>query len=92
MRKTSLEKVGVPISPVRTIPEAIQYGEQQGYDLLREVQHPKIGLYRAVRLPWKFQRSKATMRVAPPLMDQHRQAVLSLVKTIRQRQGAGNHD
>lgn len=82
-----LEEAGVPAGPVRTIPEAIDYAKARGHEVLEEVEHPVIGRYPALRLPWKFQHSAVQMRTAPPQVDQHRDEILALVASIRQRRG-----
>ncbi len=84
-----LEEAGVPAGPVRTIPQAVEYAKAQGHQVLVEVEHPAVGRYPAVRLPWTFHQSEAEARSAPPQVDQHRDEILALVASIRRRRGEG---
>ncbi|NMP23782.1 CoA transferase [Sulfobacillus harzensis] len=82
-----LQAEGVPAGPVRTIPEAIDYAQASGHDLLEEVAHPTAGRYWTIRLPWNFSRSSGSRGMPPPRIDEHRQEILTLVETIRRSQG-----
>lgn len=80
----ALEGAGVPAGPVRTIPEVIDDAETTGKDLVETVEHPGVGRYRAIRLPWTFSRHSCSRAMPPPRIDEHREEILRLVETIHQ--------
>ena len=68
-----LEAANVPGGPVRTIPEAFAHAP---YAVVEHA-HPRLGPVRTVRSPIGVDGSYLTAAVAPPLLGQHTDEVLT---------------
>jgi crotonobetainyl-CoA:carnitine CoA-transferase CaiB-like acyl-CoA transferase len=75
---SALESAGIPAGPVRTVPQALQYAQDSGHDMLTVLEHPLIGELPVVRFPWRFAGSATEPLSAPPLLDQHQDEVRKL--------------
>ncbi len=78
-----LQNAGVPVGPVRTVPEALAHAQAQGHHLIGSMAHPTLGEIQQIRLPWRFSESSTAMTLPPPLLDEHHQDILELVERIR---------
>ncbi len=79
-----LESQGIPHAPLRTVPEALDFAQEAGHDLIGQVAHETLGGLAQIRMPWRFADSETGMGLAPPTLDQHRDEVMALVRTLRQ--------
>ncbi len=66
-----LSRVGVPVSPVLTIGEAMASADVRRRNMLGEVPHPKAGTVPNIRAPFTMSVTPASDPVAPPLLGQH---------------------
>ena len=71
-----LEDARVPCGPVNTMKEVFEDEQVLNRGMLTEVEHPKDGKMKMVGLPVKFSGTKASIRSAPPMLDQHTEEVL----------------
>lgn len=78
-----LESRGVPVAPVRTVPEALSHGGARGHRLIESVFHQRLGELEQLRLPWHFEDNPTAIRRPPPTLDEHRLEILNLVQRIR---------
>ncbi len=75
-----LEKIikgGVPGGAVRTLAEALNAPETKARGMISTVQHPTIGDLRMIGSPLRFSETPVVDPVAPPLLGEHTDAVLS---------------
>ena len=75
-----LEKIigaGVPGGAVRTIAEALNAPETDARGMVAKVKHPTIDNLRLVASPIKYSETPVVDPVAPPLLGQHTDAVLT---------------
>jgi len=86
-----LDAAGVPVGPVRTVPQALLDATEKGYGVIARVPHETLGDLPQVSLPWEFQHAQASPSSAPPRLDQHRRDILDLVESIKKgRKDVGN--
>jgi len=71
-----LTEAGIPCSPVNTIDQVFSAPQVLHREMLIEVEHPTAGTVRMAGLPVKFSATPASVRLAPPLLGQHRQEIL----------------
>lgn len=70
-------EVGVPVAPVLELDEVFEHPQVAARDMLIEFDHPTVGRMRQVGFPFKFDRTPATLRHAPPLHGQHTREILA---------------
>lgn len=70
-------KAGVPGGAVRTVDQALESPEAAARDMVRTVPHPTAGSIRMVGSPLKLSATPVTEPIAPPLLGQHTDEVLS---------------
>lgn len=70
-------KAGVPGGAVRTVDQALESPEAAAREMVRTVAHPTAGSIRMVGSPLKLSATPVTDPVAPPLLGQHTDEVLS---------------
>jgi formyl-CoA transferase len=66
----------VPCAPVQTIDQVFQAPQVLQRDMLIEVEHPTAGKVRMAGIPVKFSVTPASVRMPPPLLGQHNDAIL----------------
>jgi crotonobetainyl-CoA:carnitine CoA-transferase CaiB-like acyl-CoA transferase len=71
-----LSDAGLPCGPVNTIDKVFKDAQVLHRNMLLEVQHPTAGKVRMAGMPVKFSATPATLRLPPPLLGQHSEAVL----------------
>jgi crotonobetainyl-CoA:carnitine CoA-transferase CaiB-like acyl-CoA transferase len=71
-----LSDAGLPCGPVNTIDKVFTDPQVLHRNMLLEVEHPTAGKVRMAGMPVKFSCSPATLRLPPPLLGQHSEAVL----------------
>jgi crotonobetainyl-CoA:carnitine CoA-transferase CaiB-like acyl-CoA transferase len=71
-----LHEAGLPCGPVNTIDRVFADAQVLHRKMLLEVEHPTAGTVRMAGMPVKFSSTPATLRLPPPLLGQHSEAVL----------------
>ncbi len=72
----SLTDAEVPCAPVQTIDQVFQAPQVLQRDMLIEVDHPTAGKVRMAGIPVKFSVTPASVRMPPPLLGEHNDAIL----------------
>jgi crotonobetainyl-CoA:carnitine CoA-transferase CaiB-like acyl-CoA transferase len=67
----------LPAGPVRTMAEALESPEVAHRNMVRTIEHPKAGPLRIIGSPLKFSDTPVVEPVAPPLLGQHTDSVLT---------------
>jgi crotonobetainyl-CoA:carnitine CoA-transferase CaiB-like acyl-CoA transferase len=68
---TRIRADGIPVGPVRTIPEVLEDPQVQAREMVVSMEHPAIGELRLVGIPFKFSATPASIRRPPPLLGEH---------------------
>jgi crotonobetainyl-CoA:carnitine CoA-transferase CaiB-like acyl-CoA transferase len=68
---TRIRADGIPVGPVRTIPEVLEDPQVQARGMVVSMEHPAIGELRLVGIPFKFSATPASIRRPPPLLGEH---------------------
>jgi len=71
-----LEKAGVPVSPVRTIPEVAESEQVRARNMLAEVEHPTAGKYRLPNTPLNFSKTPNKLQGGAPILGADTREVL----------------
>ncbi len=74
---SALNAAGVPCGPIRSVGDALESPEAALGGAVTHLEHAKIRDLPQVRLPWRFSRSDASPRTAPPLHGEHTAEVLA---------------
>lgn len=72
-----LSAAGIAAAPVQTVADVWQDPQVLARGMLTEVAHPTAGRWKTVGIPVKLSETPATVRTAPPLLDQHRAEILA---------------
>jgi crotonobetainyl-CoA:carnitine CoA-transferase CaiB-like acyl-CoA transferase len=75
--QSRLEEVGVPSSPINTVPAVFDDPQVRHRELLREVTHPVAGTVRQVASPLRLRNAPLSFDRPPPLLGQHTDEVLT---------------
>jgi len=67
----------VPCAPVQTIDQVFNAPQVRHREMLVEVKHPTAGNVRLAGIPVKFSATPASVRLPPPLLGEHTEAVLA---------------
>ncbi|HJN52560.1 MAG TPA: CoA transferase [Pseudomonadales bacterium] len=73
---------GIPIGPIRTAAEVMNSAQYKARDYFREVDHPKAGKLRYAGTPYRMSRTPSCNSRPAPLMNQHRDEILDLLKSV----------
>jgi len=46
-------------------------------DVVKEMDHPTVGTFKTLNVPWDFQDTPASLRLPPPLLGQHTREILT---------------
>ena len=76
-----LADAGVPVAPVLTVAEAFASPDVLRRAIASEIPHPTAGTVPNIRAPFRMSLTPAADPVAPPLLGQHTQELLS--QTLR---------
>jgi formyl-CoA transferase/CoA:oxalate CoA-transferase len=71
-----LADAGVPCGSVREISEVLADPQLTARGMIAEVQHPTIGPARVIASPVKLSETPTSVRIAPPVLGQHTDALL----------------
>jgi crotonobetainyl-CoA:carnitine CoA-transferase CaiB-like acyl-CoA transferase len=72
----ALADVGVPVSAVRTVTEALADPQIAAREMIVPLEHVTAGPIRMLGSPLKFSETPVAVRVPPPTLGQHTSAVL----------------
>jgi formyl-CoA transferase len=70
-------KSSIPCGPVNTMQSLFDDPQVRHRDMIADVPHPTIGDLRLVGLPIKFSDTPATIRLAPPMLGEHTDEVVT---------------
>jgi crotonobetainyl-CoA:carnitine CoA-transferase CaiB-like acyl-CoA transferase len=73
----SLDAVGVPCSPINTVPEVFNEPQVRHRQMLRKLRHPTAGEVPQVVSPLNFANEPLAFDRAPPLLGEHTEEILS---------------
>jgi formyl-CoA transferase len=71
-----LSAAGVPAGRINTLDRVLDDPQVLHRQMVVEVEHPTAGALKLLGVPYKFSRTPATVKSAPPLMGQHTDEVL----------------
>ena len=71
------EGAGVPAGPVLDIAEMLEHPQTLARDMVKELDHSKLGKVKSLGCPIKLSRSQATIRSAAPVLGEDTTAVLT---------------
>jgi crotonobetainyl-CoA:carnitine CoA-transferase CaiB-like acyl-CoA transferase len=74
--ETGLKAVGVPCGSVRTIADALADSQLDARQMIETVDHVTAGAIRVLGVPIKLSDSPGAVRMAPPTLGQHTDAIL----------------
>ncbi len=87
-----LDTAGVPSAPVNTVDKVLTDPQTAAREMVVEVPHPRIPDLKLLGLPLKLSETPGDIRLPPPLMGQHTEAILTELgysgtdlKTFRER-------
>ncbi len=89
---TKIIEGGVPGGAVRTVAEALNAPETKARGMISTAPHPTIGDYRMISSPLRFSETPVVEPVAPPLLGQHTDAVLTEVLNMGAEEISGLRD
>ena len=72
-----LDTAEVPCGPIADIPTALGSAQARAREMVVEVRHPRLGPIRQVGVPFKLDRTPATIRTAPPLLGEQADEILA---------------
>jgi crotonobetainyl-CoA:carnitine CoA-transferase CaiB-like acyl-CoA transferase len=72
----ALSDVGVPVSAVRTVTEALADPQVAAREMIVPLEHAVAGPIRVLGTPLKFSDTPASIRLPPPALGQHTSAIL----------------
>jgi len=52
-------------------------------EMLRELEHPRLGKIKTIGLPWNLEKTPGSLRLPPPTLGQHTQEILSRLAVLR---------
>jgi crotonobetainyl-CoA:carnitine CoA-transferase CaiB-like acyl-CoA transferase len=72
-----LEAAEIPCGPIQGVLEALESDQARAREMVVEVEHPLLGTFRQVGVPFKLGATPATIRTAPPLLGEHSDEILA---------------
>ena len=73
----ALQAVGVPVSPIATVADALADAHTQALGMVTTMDHPVAGEVRAINIPYGLSETPASIAAPPPTLGQHNAEVLS---------------
>lgn len=73
----TLRAGGIPHSPVNSVGDVLSDPQTRARDMIATIPHPVIGDIQVPGIPIKLSDTPGTIRLAPPLIDQHREEILA---------------
>ena len=74
---STLEAVEVPVGPIYSLDQVFEDPQTQHLNLRRTIEHPKAGSISVTGFPWQLSETPAEVRLPPPLLGEHTDAVLA---------------
>lgn len=74
-----LQAVGVPVSPIATVTDALADAHTHALGMIASMDHPVAGEVHAINIPYGLSETPATIAAPPPTLGQHNAEVLSEV-------------
>lgn len=71
-----LTEAGVPASRINEVAEALADPQTAANDMVVDIEHATAGLFRALGVPMRLSATPATIRMAPPTLGEHTEAIL----------------
>jgi CoA:oxalate CoA-transferase len=72
-----LERYGVPVAPIRTVPEALDAARSDGRQMIRRLEHPDGRNVEVLGSPVRFHGEEPTVWRYPPALGEHTTEVLT---------------
>jgi crotonobetainyl-CoA:carnitine CoA-transferase CaiB-like acyl-CoA transferase len=72
----ALLAVGVPCSRINTVQEALAAAQTAATDMVIDVEHPAIGMFRSLGIPMAFSATHTEVRYPPPVLGESTDSVL----------------
>ncbi|TDF64567.1 CaiB/BaiF CoA-transferase family protein [Cupriavidus sp. L7L] len=72
----TLQKIGVPCSPIQTLDQALAHPQVQARQLIVETEHPVLGKVTNIGLPVRFRREARHASRPAPLLGEHTDEIL----------------
>jgi crotonobetainyl-CoA:carnitine CoA-transferase CaiB-like acyl-CoA transferase len=72
----ALLAVGVPCSRINTVQEALAAAQTAATDMVIDIEHPAIGMFRSLGIPMAFSATPTEVRCPPPLLGESTDSVL----------------
>ncbi len=70
------EGSGIPCTPVRSVPEALNDPQTLAREMVAEVAHPTAGPVKMLGIPFRFSRTPPAIRLPPPMLGEHTGQIL----------------
>ena len=77
LRRLIQDELGGTIVPMHNYDSLFAHEQVKAMDIVKEMDHPTVGKFKTLNVPWDFQDTPATLRLPPPLLGQHTDEVLS---------------
>ena len=74
-----LVEASIPCGPVNNMESLFADPQVRERDMIAEVPHPTIGTLRLAGIPLKYSETPGQIRLAPPLLGEHTDEILSAV-------------
>jgi succinate---hydroxymethylglutarate CoA-transferase len=72
-----LEAAGVPCGKINSVAEALDDPHTAARDMIATVEHPAVGAFKMLGIPFKFSDTACSIRRPPPLLGEHSDEILS---------------
>ena len=72
----ALSEIGVPAGPINTVAEALNSEQTMARDMVTEIDHPTIGTFPTVGIPFQMFGTPPSIRRHPPTLGEHTREVL----------------
>ena len=72
-----LRAAGLPCGPINDIPDVFDHPQAEACQLALEIEHPTAGPVETTGFPYTFSDTPAEVRLPPPRLGEHTQAVLT---------------
>jgi len=77
LRKIIQDELGGTIVPMHSYDSLFAHGQVKAMDVVKEMEHPTVGTFKTLNVPWDFQDTPASLRLPPPLLGQHTREILT---------------
>ncbi|MFE4706362.1 CaiB/BaiF CoA transferase family protein [Peribacillus simplex] len=74
-----LKREGVPSGPIHDLAQVLAHPQVQSREMIKEVEHPTIGMLKMLGTPIKLSETPGSVRKAPPLLGENTIEVLSKI-------------